>query len=305
MNWVLLALTVGAAYAAYMYWGVDNFRPDMVSNQRVLLTGASSGIGEQMAYHFCRMGARVVISARRAAVLEKVIKRCREVGNPDGDYSYVTADMSKMEDTKMLVEKASEKLGGLDFLMLNHVMDLAFDSWMGTESNLTGFDQTLDINVRANMRLASYAMPILKKSAGRIVVTGAGWGKVAPPYALAYTASKFALEGIFTGLRQEFQLLNIPISVTVCTIGLVGTDMAFDKAGDVIAQGSAFPPASPTDTALVIIKAGATRTKEVYFPTIPMWPLCTFRDFLGPTGILDWHWSRIMRPITMRRSVVN
>ena len=124
--------------------------------------------------------------------------------------------------------------------------------------------------------------------------TGVTYARSAPPYALAYVASKFALEGYFHALRQEFQLRGIPIQVTVAVLGLIGTDMAYEKGADVIV--GAFPPADPTETALQIVQAGAKRVKELYYPWIPMRPMCLFRDFMTP--LLEWHWARIMAPVT-------
>lgn len=299
MRWLLFVGALVAFYAGYVYMNHPNvkFVPGSLVNKRVLVTGASGGIGEQMAYHYCRLGARLVITARREAAMQKVIERCREVGSKDGDYHYIKGDMSDMAQTKMVVEAASEKLGGLDFLVLNHVYDIRFDKWTGSEANLTGFDLTMDINVKAYVHLTSHALPILAQSAGSVVAVSAGWGRVAPPWALAYTTSKFGLEGFFHGLRQELVLRDIPVTVTVCVLGLIGTEMANEKSDDMEAK-YAFTPGHPTDTALAIVKAGATKVNEMFYPFMPMWPVSTFRDFMTP--ILEWHWSRVLRPVTIK-----
>ena len=80
------------------------FVTESVRGKRVLVTGASTGIGEQLAYHYARLGARLVITARREHVLKEVVKRCREVGSKDGDYHFMAADMSDMTQTKAVIK---------------------------------------------------------------------------------------------------------------------------------------------------------------------------------------------------------
>ena len=77
---------------------------ESIRGKRVLVTGASTGIGEQLAYHYARLGARLVITARREHVLKEVVKRCREVGSKDGDYHFIAADMSDMAQTKTVIQ---------------------------------------------------------------------------------------------------------------------------------------------------------------------------------------------------------
>ncbi len=61
--------------------------------KNVIITGASTGIGEQMAYHYARLGANIVITAWREQQLQKVIGKCRKIGNKNGEYDYISLDM--------------------------------------------------------------------------------------------------------------------------------------------------------------------------------------------------------------------
>ena len=70
----------------------------------MLVTGASSGIGADIAYHYARMGANVVITARRENLLQNVIEKCKELGHKDAKFGYVVADMSSKNDTKRVIE---------------------------------------------------------------------------------------------------------------------------------------------------------------------------------------------------------
>ena len=78
--------------------------PESIKGKRVLVTGASSGIGEQMAYHYARMGASIVLTARRETLLQKVVEKCKLIGAKTATFDYITADMSKLEQTKGVVE---------------------------------------------------------------------------------------------------------------------------------------------------------------------------------------------------------
>ena len=80
------------------------YSPESIKGKRVLVTGASSGIGEQMAYHYARMGASIVLTARRETLLQKVVEKCKLIGAKTATFDYITADMSKLEQTKGVVE---------------------------------------------------------------------------------------------------------------------------------------------------------------------------------------------------------
>ena len=67
---------------------------DSIKGKNVLVTGASSGIGADIAYHYARMGANVVITARRENLLQNVMEKCRELGHKDAKFGYVVADIS-------------------------------------------------------------------------------------------------------------------------------------------------------------------------------------------------------------------
>lgn len=116
-----------AALTAYMWR--DTFDPESVRGARVLITGASSGIGEQMAYHYAKFGAQIVITARRENALKTVVQKCVKLGAQKA--MYVTGDMSVHADPERVFKYAVEKLGGLDFLVLNHVGEVNIELWNG------------------------------------------------------------------------------------------------------------------------------------------------------------------------------
>ncbi|XP_036874354.2 hydroxysteroid 11-beta-dehydrogenase 1-like protein isoform X4 [Manis javanica] len=114
---VLLLTGLGALLFAY-YWN-DNFDPASLQGARVLLTGASAGVGEELAYHYARLGSHLVLTAHTEALLQKVVGNCRKLGAPK--VFYIAADMASPEVPGRVVQFALDMLGGLDYLVLNHL----------------------------------------------------------------------------------------------------------------------------------------------------------------------------------------
>ncbi len=97
----VLCLSIFIAYQL-----VDHFDPETVNDKNVIITGASTGIGEQLAYHYARLGANILITARREQQLQKVIEKCREIGNKEGKYHYVSLDMMDQDAPLKLIKYA-------------------------------------------------------------------------------------------------------------------------------------------------------------------------------------------------------
>lgn len=254
------------------YYIIDDFDASILKGKNVIVTGASGGIGEQMAYHYARMGANVFITARSESRLKQVIKRCEELGDSTRQYLYHVADMSDMSATETLIKKAEEGLGSIDYLVLNHIVLTYMGQWLGSRENFTGLSNTVDVNFLSYAHLASHAIQPLQKTNGSIIVISSVAGRVAQPYSISYSASKFALDGFFSGLRQELNIRGINVSITLCIIGLVGTSNAIQKIHEIHASNilNWAPMASAEDTALAIIKGGAVRAREVFYPYLPV-----------------------------------
>ncbi|XP_072043065.1 hydroxysteroid 11-beta-dehydrogenase 1-like protein B [Amphiura filiformis] len=251
-----------------------SFRADEVRGKRVIITGASSGIGEQLAYQYSQLGAKVLITARREHVLQQVVAKCKALGAQDA--YYIPLDMGKLDDTKRLIEEAKTKLGGIDHLILNHVASTSYYKlWTGDMEQLQNF---IDVNFRSYVSVATYATPMLNESNGSMAVVSSVAGKVALPLLSAYSASKFALDGFFSALRQEFVMQNMDISVTLCIIGSINTTTAVEYSKHVLRSEMFYTSAS--DTANRIMKGATLREREVYFPWIMTRPPLMVRDFV-------------------------
>ncbi|XP_078280441.1 hydroxysteroid 11-beta-dehydrogenase 1-like protein [Rhinoraja longicauda] len=252
---VLLAISVGILAVLWR----DTFDSEILAGAHVLLTGASKGIGEQMAYHYARFGSELVITARNKTLLKQVEEKCLQLGARKV-YS-ISADMSDPKSGNQVVQFALEKLGSLNYLVLNHIGDDPFQMWSGN-AELTSW--LMQINFLSYVQLTAAALPSLIESKGSIVVVSSVCGKIAIPYTTSYSASKFALEGFFNSLRHELAIQKREVSVTLCILGLIDTESAMVK---IRARGLVtMSPHPAAEAALDIIRGGATRAKEIYSP---------------------------------------
>uniref|UniRef100_A0A7M4DUK6 11-beta-hydroxysteroid dehydrogenase 1 n=1 Tax=Crocodylus porosus TaxID=8502 RepID=A0A7M4DUK6_CROPO len=190
------------------YYFLENFYLEhkMLKGKRVIVTGASSGIGEQMAYHLAQMGSHLLITARTEAKLQKVNgKPSTHICMPDTAFA------------EHVVKVAEELLGGLDMLILNHIGSSYFHYFDGDVRHVR---KLLETNFLSYVAMTVSALPMLKESGGSIVVVSSMAGKVGCPFAVPYSATKFALDGFFSSLRQEFALQNTNVSITLCILAL-------------------------------------------------------------------------------------
>ncbi|XP_072834282.1 hydroxysteroid 11-beta-dehydrogenase 1-like protein isoform X2 [Pogona vitticeps] len=222
-----------------------------------------------MAYHYARFGAQIVLTARREAVLQKVAEKCLELGAKKA--LVFPADMASPSEPEKFVRFALEQLGGLDYVVLNHIGWTPFEMWSGDVAHVRWL---MEVNFLSYVAITSAALPALTESKGGIIVLSSLTGRIATPFTASYSATKFALEGFFGSLRHELAMQEKDVSVTVCILGLIDTESALNKTRDVVDMKAA--PVS--DTALAIVKAGATRTMELFYPwTIQL--LCLIRDW--------------------------
>ncbi|KAG7257350.1 hypothetical protein CRUP_000632 [Coryphaenoides rupestris] len=227
-----------------VYWNAPTFDPESLKEARVLVTGASTGIGEQVAYHYARFGAQIVITATREHVLRKVAEECLRLGAQKA--LYVEADMSGETDPDRVVSFALDQLGGLDHVILNHIGPSPFSMWAG---DLDHVKWIMKVNFFSYVQMAWKALPALEQSKGSLMPS---------PFVAPYSSTKFALNGFFGALQHELAMKRSNVSVSICTLGLIDTESAMEKVN--------MPAYPATDAALSIIVAGATRQPEVYYP---------------------------------------
>lgn len=252
----ILLASIFVAYLA-VKWTAPGFDAESLRGARVVVTGASTGIGEQMAYHYARFGAQIVITARREKVLQQVAEKCLSLGAQKA--LYIAADMSNEADPEKVVDFALEKLGGLDYLILNHIGPSPFSMWTGDVDHTRWL---MKVNFFSYIQMAWRALASLEQSRGSLVVVSSLLGKMSSPFVAPYTSTKFALNGFFGALHHELAMRKSNVSISICTLGLIDTESAMEKVKD-ITNVPAYPA---TDAALNIIKTGATRQQELFYP---------------------------------------
>merc|ERR1711871_1176095 len=113
----VVAAAVWAYYALYL-----DFSDAMGAGKRVLICGASMGIGEELVYQHAKRGASLVIVARSRDKLEAVADRARSLAPASTAVHVLTADLSDEASADLVVQHTVEKLGGIDTLILNHIL---------------------------------------------------------------------------------------------------------------------------------------------------------------------------------------
>ncbi|HEX8390735.1 MAG TPA: SDR family oxidoreductase [Longimicrobium sp.] len=231
----------------------------------VVITGASDGIGAEMALQMARQGARLVLAARDAARLEAVAARCRERG---GQALVVPTDVGVEAQCAALMERAVAEFGRIDTLVNNAGIGMwaRFDEL----TTLEPLERMMRVNYLGSVYCTWYALPHLKRSRGRIVGVSSLTGLAGVPTRSGYAATKHAMAGFFNSLRIE--LADEGVSVTMVYPGFVSTGirqraMGPDGSPLVTSPVQEERVMTPEECARQIIAAAAGRRREVVMTT--------------------------------------
>nr|XP_005540767.2 corticosteroid 11-beta-dehydrogenase isozyme 1 isoform X4 [Macaca fascicularis] len=156
---------LGLFMAYYYYSAYEEFRPEMLQGKKVIVTGASKGIGREMAYHLAKMGAHVVVTARSKETLQKVVSHCLELGAASAHY--IAGTMEDMTFAEQFVAQAGKLMGGLDMLILNHITNTSLNLF---HDDIHHVRKSMEVNFLSYVVLTVAALPMLKQSNGSIVV---------------------------------------------------------------------------------------------------------------------------------------
>jgi short-subunit dehydrogenase len=234
----------------------------MFQNKVVWITGASSGIGAQLAVEFALHGAKIALSARRVDSLEAVRAQIELVG---AESVVVPCDITDDQAIEDAVEKVVAHFGRLDVAVANAGMGV---SGFLEEISATEWRRQFDINVVGLALTARYSLPHLKKTGGRLALVGSVAAYLPNPRTGAYGASKAAVRSI--GQTLQVELKNSGVSCTVLHPGFVESQIAkVDNAGVYHADKIDPRPANLMWTteraARVMVRAIAARKKSYVF----------------------------------------
>ncbi|OLU14764.1 oxidoreductase [Pseudomonas sp. PA1(2017)] len=189
-----------------------------IQEKVVLITGASSGIGEGCARLLAEKGARVVLGARRVERLEQLVEEIRASG---GQAIARRLDVTDAADVQAFVDAAMAEYGRVDVLLNNAgVMPLS----MIEALKLDEWNRMIDVNIRGVLHGIAAALPVMQaQRSGQIInVASIGAYRVSPTAAV-YCATKYAVRAISDGLRQE---VGGDIRVTLVSPGVVESELA-------------------------------------------------------------------------------
>ncbi|MEH2441786.1 SDR family oxidoreductase [Nostoc sp.] len=190
-----------------------------VENKVIVITGASSGIGEATAKLLAKNGAKVVLGARRTEKLEKIVEDIRKEG---GTAEFKAVDVANREEMKAFIHFAKDKFGRVDVIYNNAgIMPLSPMNALKVEE----WDNMINVNIHGVLNGIAAGLPIMEaQGGGQFINTASIGAHVVVPTGAVYCATKYAVWAISEGLRQESK----NIRVTTISPGVVETELGSD-----------------------------------------------------------------------------
>ena len=182
-----------------------------IKGKVVIVTGASSGIGEATARQFAREGAKVVLAARRVDRLQSLAQEIVAMGT-GAEAFVVQADLSKLEDIQSLINQTLDKYGRIDVLVNNAGFGRL--DWLEKLDPTKDIQSQFDVNVLGVIQTTRQALPVMiKQRSGHIINMCSMAGLVATPTYTIYAACKHAVHGFSEALRREVKPWGIDVSM--------------------------------------------------------------------------------------------
>jgi NADP-dependent 3-hydroxy acid dehydrogenase YdfG len=189
-----------------------------IKDKVVVITGASSGMGEAAARHLAALGANVALGARRSDRIEAIAS---DIARAGGNATPVATDVTRREDLVRLVDTAAQKYGRVDVLInnagvmpLSPVDRLKVDEW----------DQMIDVNLKGVLYGVAAALPhMTRQKSGHIINLSSVLGHKVVDGSAVYSATKFGVRALSEGLRQDLKPFNI--RTTIISPGAVKTEL--------------------------------------------------------------------------------
>jgi short-subunit dehydrogenase len=238
----------------------ENLRP--LSGKVAWITGASSGIGEQLSYQFAAQGADLILSARTLKKLESVKSRLQEFSV---SVQLHPLDLEQLEELPAKAEAALTFFGKVDYLVHNAgvgLRDFALNTSLATDQKI------MNINYFGPLLLTKKIVPqMLKRDSGHLVIISSLSGKYGVPRTSSYAASKHAVQGFYESLRSE--IADSGVKITIIVPGIIQTQItahALDGGGNLFGRvEKTFQRAYPVEKAAGKILAAVLNNKEEVF----------------------------------------
>ncbi|KAL9236989.1 hypothetical protein vseg_011586 [Gypsophila vaccaria] len=279
----------------YAQFCVDQSMEDKV----VIITGASSSLGEQIAYEYAKRGATLVLVARRYTRLYAISENARRIGATH--VMIVAADVVKEEDCRRFINETVSFYGRVDHLV--NATSLGHTFYFEEATDPSMFPHLMDINFWGNVYPTYVALPYLRQTRGRIVVNASVENWFPLPRMSLYSAAKSALVNFYETLRLE---VNEDVGITIATHGWVGAELTkgkfmIDNGTDMQwrEEREVHVPSSPIEEFSKLIVSGACKGDP--YVKYPSWydVFLLFRAFAP--RILGWTFRLLLVPKNERR----
>jgi NADP-dependent 3-hydroxy acid dehydrogenase YdfG len=200
-----------------------------IKGKIIVITGASSGLGEAAARHLSQQGATVVLGARR---VDRIKALADEINKSEGKALAIATDVTKVNQVKALVDTAFKTFGRIDVIINNAGLmpQSPLDRYKIDE-----WDQMIDVNIKGVLYGIAAALPYMKdQKSGHIINVSSVAGHKVRAGGVVYAATKHAVRVISEGLRQEVKSYNI--RTTIVSPGAVDTELPKSISEEDIAQ---------------------------------------------------------------------
>lgn len=232
-----------------------------IQNKVVVITGASSGLGEETARYLASLGAKVVLSARRMERLEKIVA---DIQANNGQALAVMTDVTDVQQVQRLVDQTIDHFGRVD-VMINNAGLMALAPL--SKCQLDEWNRMIDINIKGVLNGIAAVLPAMQaQKSGQIINISSVAGLRVPTGGAVYSATKFAVKAISEGLRME--VAQYGIRVTTLYPGAIDSELKYGSrdaetrarietfyeatqiSADAIARAIAYAIEQPDDVAI-------------------------------------------------------
>lgn len=201
-----------------------------IRDKVVVITGASSGLGEAAARLLAAQGAKLVLGARRALRIEQIASDIIAKG---GVAVAVPTDVSVRDQVQALVDRAVAEFGRIDVLVNNAGL---MPSSMLDRLKVDEWDRMIDVNIKGVLYGIAAALPVMQKQkAGHIINVSSVAGHRVGPGGAVYAGTKWAVRAISEGLRQEVKPFNL--RTTIVSPGAVDSELTHTITDEQVAAG--------------------------------------------------------------------
>jgi short-subunit dehydrogenase len=254
-----------------------------IKGKVVIVTGASSGIGEATVRKFGNAGAKVVLAARRADRLKILAQEIKSMG-AGAETLVLQADLSKLEDIQAMIRQTLEKFGRIDVLVNNAGFGRL--DWLEKLDPIKDIQAQIDVNVMGVIQTTRQVLPVMiGQRSGCIINMCSIAGLVATPTYTIYAASKHAVHGFSEALRREVK----PWGIDVCLVYPGGVVTEFNQHAGIQRRTKTSTPKfmllTADQVASAVIKLARHPRRILVIPWL--WSVTVFLNKFFP-GLVDY-----------------